>query len=342
MSLLDRIRLVGERRRLARATVEAYQYWVAYFLRYHRTADGWTHPIELRGPEVEAFLSHVASEKRLSASSANQAMCAIVFLYRRVLNGELAERYPECAPADAWRHHLGDISAERSARPARLPTVLSTREVADLLAAMRAGSMHELMSRLLYGTGLRVMEACTLRIRDLDFDRRQILIRSGKGEKDRVVMLPDSLAAALATQCQRARARHDRDLRHGGGYVPVPDVVANKIDYAETDWRWQFVFGSTTIRRDEHGHGVRWHAHPSVLARTIREAARRAGIAKRVSCHTFRHSFATHLLEAGYDIRQVQTLLGHASLKTTMVYTHVMNRPAIAVTSPLDRIAVAV
>ncbi len=185
-----------------------------------------------------------------------------------------------------------------------------------------------------------MMECCTIRLRDLDFERGQIIVRSGKGDKDRIVMLPQTLRRRLVEQCRRVRAQHERDISKDGGYVPLPDVLVNKVPYAQQDWRWQFVFPSVTLRQDENGRGYRWFANPSVLERTVRDAARRAGIPKRVTCHTFRHSFATHLLEAGYDVRQVQTLLVHYKMDTTLIYTHVMNKPAIAVKSPMDAIAV--
>lgn len=197
------------------------------------------------------------------------------------------------------------------------------------------------MVELLYGTGLRVAECCTVRIRDLDFDCRQIVVRAGKGDKDRLVMLPDRCVAALSQQVRNVRRRHEADLKRGGGFVPVPDVLTHKTPYAQTDWRWQYVFPSATLRLDEQGIGRRWSSDPSALDRKMKAAARAAGIAKRVSAHTFRHSFATYLLEAGQDIRQVQTLLGHSDVKTTMIYTHVVSRLLTAVTSPLDRLAVA-
>jgi integron integrase len=364
MKLLERVADVGARLHLSPLTVECYQRWIEQFLAFcatpvappiqqtaqraeewdisqgllleepppqsqPATARGiWRHPRELGADEVGRFLTHLAVGRRLSASSQNQATNAIVFLYKRVLADELPE------------NHLGRFAAERSKRPRHVPTVLSESEVRLVIDHMPQDSVRTLMVRLLYGTGLRVMEACTLRLRDIDFDRRQIIVRSGKGGKDRIVMLPASLHGPLAEQVRRVRHRHQRDLAKGGGYVPLPDVLGNKVPYAETDWRWQFLFPSQILRRDDQGRGTRWHADSGVLDRFIRQAVKEAGVAKRVSAHTLRHSFATHLLEAGYDVRQVQTLLGHANLKTTMLYTHVMNKPAVSVTSPLDRLHV--
>jgi integron integrase len=329
MKLIERLCDVAKRLHLAAATIECYSRWVSEFLRFHRGVAGeWVHPRRLGAKEVETFLTHLARDRRLSASSQNQAVNAIVFLYKQVLADEL--------PGD----HLGKFAAERARRPERVPTVLSTDEVQRIIEAVKEGSMHRLMIQVLYGTGTRVNECCTLRLRDIDFDRTQIIVRSGKFNKDRIVMLPGSLQAALAAQCRKVREQHQRDLSKGAGGVPLPNELANKAPYARDDWRWQFVFPSMSVARDENGKGYRWHAHPGVLGRTIRSAARRAGLSKRVSPHTFRHSFATHLLEAGYDVRQVQTLLGHERLETTMIYTHVMNKPAVAVTSPLDRLPI--
>jgi integron integrase len=328
MKLLERLATVGKRRHLSPLTVECYQRWVREFLTFHKRGDHWRHPAELGGADVEAFLNHLAQDRRVAASTQNQALNGIVFLYNRVLVEELGE------------DHLGRFAAERSKRPGRVPTVLSVNEVRRMIAAIEEGSIHQLMVELLYGTGMRVMECCTLRLRDLDFDRAQIVIRGGKGDQDRVVMLPGSLVKRLTEQTRRVRSRHERDVKKGAGYVPLPDALAHKVPYAQQDWRWQFLFPSAVLRRNEAGRGARWHADPGALGRVVRDAAAAAQISKRVSPHTFRHSFATHLLEAGHDIRQVQTLLGHASLKTTMIYTHVMNRPAVSVTSPLDRLAV--
>jgi integron integrase len=252
-----------------------------------------------------------------------------MFLYRQVLAGELGQ------------DHLGRFEAERSRRPTRIPTVLSLDEARRIIEVLPARSAHKLMVELLYGAGLRLNECCTLRLRDLDFDRGQIIVRGAKGDKDRQVMMPQALREGLIEQARLARFRHERDMRVDGGYVPLPDSLVHKTPYAQRDWRWQFIFPSTVLRRDRQGRGFRWYANPKWLDTVIRRAAAEARIAKRITAHTFRHSFATHLLEVGYDIRQVQTLLGHASLKTTMVYTHVMNRPAVAVASPLDRLLAA-
>jgi len=274
-------------------------------------------------------LTHLAHDKKLSASRQNQAFHAILFLYRKVLVEELGEE------------HLGKIHSTRARRPVKVPTVLSAAEVARVLAAMRPGSMFEVMTRLLYGTGMRLMERCTLRVRDIDFDRAQIIIRQGKGDKDRLVMLPATLAPVLREWVEEAEKRFARDVSKDGGYVPVPDPVLHKMPYAERDVAWQYVFASRVMRKDDAGGGVRWYTDKAALDRAIRSAAGRAGVRKRVSAHTFRHSFATHLLETGYDVRQVQTLLGHSALATTMIYTHVMNRPQIGVASPPDRLALA-
>ena len=332
MKLLQRVADAGARPHLASNTIDCYSRWIREFLAFHRDGERWVHPRELGAKSVERFLTHLARKRRLSASTQNQATNAIVFLYKQVLAEEL--------PGD----HLGKFVAERSKRPVRTPTVLSVDEAMRVIDSAADESMHRLMMRLLYGTGMRVAECCTLRVRDLDFDRAQIIVRSGKGDKDRIVMMPVSLRGELAEQTRKVRTRHEADLKKGGGWVPLclseqgADELSHKVPYAETDWRWQFVFPSASLTRDEQGNGYRWHVHPGVLGRAVRDAAKRAGVSKRVSPHTFRHSFATHLLEAGYDIRQVQTLLGHERLATTMIYTHVMNRPSVAVVSPLDRL----
>jgi integron integrase len=325
MKLLEWMEAVGRRRRLASSTIQCYQGWVKDFLRFCRQGERWRRPEELAEGEVEMYLTYLARERRLSASSQNQAVNALVFLYKHTLAGTVKEG------------HLGKFSAERSRRRVRTPTVLSEAEVRRVIGAIEQPTFR-LMAELLYGTGMRVGECCTLRVRDVDFDRGQVLVRGGKGDKDRVVMLPAVLRDALRGQVERVRMRHAKDCASGGGYVPLPDAVRNKVKHAERDWRWQYVFGSAVMRRDDRGRGMRWHCDAGGVSRAISGAYRRSGVAKRVTPHTFRHSFATHLLEAGYDVRQVQTLLGHEKLETTMIYTHVMQQPAAVVVSPLDRL----
>jgi integron integrase len=329
VKLLEQLEIVGKRRRLAPNTIGLYSHWVRQFLSFAAQQHGeWKHPAQLGTTDVEAFLNDLVVRRRLSASAQNQAMCSLVFLYTHVL--------VDVIPQD----HLGRFLLQRSRRPIRAPTVLSKDEVRRVIEAIDPARISRLMVELMYGTGMRVSEVCTLRIRDIDLGRAQIIIRAAKGEKDRVVMLPATLQDRLGAQIDAVEARWREDVARGGGYAPVPDALLHKRPRAGHELPWQFLFPSIVMRRDECGHGVRWHTDPSTLDRIVYAAAQRARIGKRVTCHTFRHSFATHVLEAGYDIRQVQTLLGHAALKTTLIYTHVMNKPAIAVTSPLDRLAV--
>ena len=330
MKLLERVDLVGRRERLAPSTIDAYSAWIRQYLRFASARLGrWEHPAKLGTSDCEAFLNDLVVGRRLSASSQNQALNALVFLYSHVLENTI--------PQD----HLGKFALLRSRRPRRIPTVLSADEVRRLIEAIDPARISRLMIELLYGTGMRVGEVCTLRVRDIDLGRAQIIVRAAKGDKDRIVMLPASLRDRLVEQLDTVEQRWRDDVRQGGGYAPVPDALLHKRPRAGHELPWQFVFPSVVMRRDECGRGVRWHTDPSALDRIVYAAAQRAGIPKRVTCHAFRHSFATHVLEAGYDIRQVQTLLGHASLNTTQIYTHVMNRPAVEVASPLDRLATA-
>ena len=330
MKLLEQLVVVAKRRRLAASSTDAYRGWVRQFLTFSATRHGrWRHPAELGTADVEAFLNDLVVRRRLSASAQNQALCALVFLYRHVLD--------DVIPHD----HLGTFLLQRSRRPQRLPTVLSGDEVRRVFDAVPGDHICRLMLELMYGTGLRVSEVCTLRVRDIDLGRLQVIVRAAKGDKDRVVMLPAALHGRLAAQLAAVEGQWRRDLRRGGGYAPVPDALLHKRPRARCELPWQFLFPSVMLRRDDERRGTRWNVHPTTLERVVDAAAQRAGVRKRVTCHAFRHSFATHVLEAGYDVRQVQTLLGHASLKTTMVYTHVMNKPAVAVQSPLDRLASA-
>jgi integron integrase len=314
--LLEQLRDAIRRRHYSPRTEDAYVHWVKRFIYY----SGKRHPAELAGAEVSAFLNHLAREPDVAAATQNQALSALLFLYKEVLGRPLP-----------W---LDDL--ERAKRPARLPAVLTRTEVQRLLAGMRGTKW--LMASLLYGAGLRLRECLKLRVKDIDFDYRQILVRDGKGAKDRVTMLPASLIELLKAHLVRVKALHERDLAQGCGDVELPHALARKYPRAQYEWAWKFVFPSHKLSPDP-GSGVirRHHVYENYLVRGVKDAARAAGIAKHVSCHTLRHSFATHLLEGGYDIRTVQELLGHASVETTMVYTHVMNKGGRGVTSPLDR-----
>ena len=321
MKLLDQYEAACKVRRLAARTIPTYKRWVEEFLRFHHDRTGrWIHPQEMGERELEAFLTHLAVNRRVAESTQNQALGAILFLFRHVI-----------------RKDLGSLDAVRARRPKRLPTVLSKFEVRRLIAAMPEKGTHRLIVELLYGTGMRISECCQLRVCDLDLDRGQILIRGGKGNKDRATMLPQSLEERLKAQLEFVRLRHERDVEKGAGYAPVPTSLEHKRHGAAREYRWQFVFGSTVARPDrETGRVLRWYAHPGAVDRSVKQAADIARIGKRVTCHTLRHSFATHLLENGYDIRTVQELLGHKNVETTMIYTHVMKKPGLGVRSPLD------
>ncbi|MBI5936895.1 MAG: integron integrase [Betaproteobacteria bacterium] len=299
-------------------TEQAYLDWIKRFIRHF----GKRHPREMGAVEVEAFLTHLAVAGNVAASTQNQAKAALLFLYREVLEVELP-----------WLDGI-----ESAKRPARLPVVLTASEVGALLD--RLDGVHALIGRLLYGTGMRLMECLRLRVKDVVFPRREILVRDGKGLKDRVTVLPDSLAPALLEQLQRARELHARDLAAGHGEVYLPFALDRKYPQAGREWMWQYVFPTGQLSVDPRSDMVRrHHVHDQAVQRAIRAAAIAAGIDKPASPHTLRHSFATHLLEGGYDIRTVQELLGHSDVKTTMIYTHVLNRGGRGVISPVDRIA---
>jgi len=290
---------------------------VRYFVFFH----GKRHPAQMGAPEVTAFLSWLATQRNVAAATQNQALSALLFLYKHVLGVELP-----------W---LGELV--RAQRPVRLPTVLSEAEVRRLLDCLTG--VARLMVGLLYGSGLRQIECLSLRVKDVDFAYRQIFVRDGKGGRDRVTMLPENLVQPLQQHLGRVRALHGRDLKEGFGEVRLPHALARKYPRAARTWAWQYLFPSGQRSADsENGVIRRHHGHPDTLSRAVSRAAASAGIQKRVSCHTLRHSFATHLLERGYDIRTVQELLGHSDVSTTMIYTHVMNKGARAVRSPLDRL----
>lgn len=268
---------------------------------------------------MTAFLSSLATDARVSASTQNQALAAILFLYAEVLQQELG-----------WLSEL-----VRAKRPIRLPVVMSREEVAEMLAQLRG--TPRLMASLLYGAGLRLAECVELRVKDLDFGTGQMIIRRAKGQKDRAALLPASLVEPLHAHLAEVRALHESDLRAGAGFVELPAALGVKYKNAAREWSWQWVFPATrTYIHPGSGERRRHHLHETVLQRAVREAARVAGLSKPVSCHTLRHSFATHLLEAGYDVRTIQKLLGHNDLRTTMIYTHVLNRGPLGVKSPLD------
>jgi integron integrase len=315
--LFDRIRDRLRFKHYSIRTEHTYLHWIRRFVLFH----GKRHPRELGGPEVEAFLTDLAVSRNVTAATQNLALSAILFLYREVLEIELP-----------W---LDDI--QRAKKPARLPTVLTSREVSDLLAQMEG--VTGLMARLLYGTGMRLMECVRLRVKDVDFSMRQIVVRDGKGGKDRVTMLPEKLIPPLQDQIRLVRVVHEQDVRAGLGAVYLPDALAVKYPNAALALGWQYVFPAAEISTDPRG-GMRrrHHIDEKLIQRRMKRASAGAGIVKPVSPHVLRHSFATHLLEAGYDIRTVQELLGHSDVSTTMIYTHVLNRGGRGVLSPLDRI----
>lgn len=319
--LLDRLRADLRTRHYSIRTEQAYVDWVRRFVLLHHKR----HPVGMGAAEVAAFFTHLAVDRQVSASTQNQAKLAILYLYKSVLNIDLP-----------WLDEV--VQAEA---PRRLPVVLTPTEVRELLLHMQGTT--GLMAQLLYGTGMRVMEVLRLRVKDVEFARREIVVREGKGNKDRVTVLPENLMRPLQAQLDHARALHEKDVQAGLGRVYLPHALAVKYPHADRTWAWQWVFPSPVRAMDPRpdartGLAVerRHHVFPESVQRAVREAARRAGIAKPVTPHVLRHSFATHMLQAGYDIRIVQELLGHADVSTTMIYTHVLNKGGRRVLSPLD------
>jgi len=301
-------------RRLAPRSEEAYLQWTKRYIFFH----GKRHPKDMGEAEVRAFLTHLAAGLNVSASTQNQAFNALVFLYRHVLGRDLELK-----------------GVERARRSQFVPVVLSKAEVGRLLAALP--DKHRLFFQFLYGTGLRLMEGLRLRIKDVDFERNQVVVRGGKGAKDRVTMLPESLRAALEGHLQRVALLHQRDLAEGLGAVSLPGALRLKYPNAEREWIWQWFWPGAAISVDPaDGRRKRYHLHETSIQRVMQTAVKLAGLTKPATCHTLRHSFATHLLENGYDIRTVQELLGHKNVATTQIYTHVMQKPGIGVRSPLD------
>ncbi len=310
-SLVDQMRL----RHYSRRTIETYVSWALRYIKFHHKR----HPRELSRSHVEEFLSSLAIESNVSASTQNQALAAVGFLYREVLNLPIED---------------GEALA-RAKRPVRLPVVLTRDEVRRLIGEMDGAP--QLVAMLLYGAGMRLLECLELRVKDVDFGSNQILIRGGKGDKDRLTMLPTASVTQLRKHLDEVRVTHARDLRRGGGRVDIPGALARKYPKASTEFRWQWVFPATRTHVDIVTRELRrHHLHPTVIQRAVSEAVRLAGLMKRATCHTFRHSFATHLIEDGYDIRTVQELLGHSDVRTTMIYTHVLNKGGRGVRSPID------
>ena len=313
--LLDQVRRAVRTRHYSLRTEESYVGWVRRFIRFNKNR----HPTEMGSGEVNTFLSHLAVSGKVAAATQNQALAALLFLYRDVLHLEVD-----------WLEGL-----VRAKKPKRLPVVMSKAEVKAVLDQMPPDK--HLMASLLYGCGLRLMECLRLRVKDLDFARREIMVRDGKGGKDRVTMLPQSLAPALADHLRRHKAWFERVSAEGRGRTSLPEALERKYPRAPYEWKWQFLFPAPRYSKDPRtGLLRRHHLNEGVLQRAVHGAVVAAGITKPVSCHTFRHSFATHLLEAGYDIRTVQELLGHRDVSTTMVYTHVLNRGGRGVQSPAD------
>ena len=316
---LDQFRDCLRVRHYSLRTEETYVAWVRRFILFH----GKRHPKAMGALEVQAFLTHLAVDRTVAPSTQNQAKAALLFLYRHFLGLELP-----------WLEEVVQAKAT-----IRLPVVLSLGEVRTLLEQM--DGVMGLAARLLYGTGMRLMEGLRLRVKDLDFDRQEILVRQGKGGKDRVTMLPASLVPNLKLHLVKVRALHERDLEEGYGEVYLPDALAVKFKAAPQAWGWQWVFPSHLRSKDPRsGVERRHHLHPESVQKAVRIAARQGELTKPISPHILRHSFATHLLEAGQDIRTIQELLGHKNVETTMIYTHVLNRGGHGVTSPLDRVPV--
>ncbi|HET8880934.1 MAG TPA: integron integrase [Solimonas sp.] len=319
LKLHDQFRLRIRALHYSRRTEETYWHWIKRFIVFH----GKRHPSTLGQPEAEVFLSSLATDRNVASSTQNLALASILFLYKEVLGEDLP-----------W---LSDVT--RAKKPKRMPTVLSRRETGDLLAAVGEEGTAALVVHLLYGTGMRLLEALRFRVKDVDFDRRELCVRDGKGGKDRVTVFPQVLLAPMRAHLAWRRTVFDEDLRRGKAGVWMPDALAVKYPNATREWGWQYVFAADHFSTDPvSGTERRHHLGESSIQKLIRRAALQARIAKPVSPHTLRHSFATHLLEAGADIRTVQELLGHSDVRTTMIYTHVVNRGGLGAVSPLDRV----
>ncbi len=314
LKLLDRVRRALQSRHYSRRTEQAYVGWVKRFILFHKKR----HPSTMGPWHVREFLSHLAVDRHVSPSTQNQALSAIVFLYKEVLGHDIG-----------W---INDVI--RAKKPKRLPVVLSRSEVKQVLAHLEGDRW--IAAALLYGAGLRLKECLELRVKDLDFDRRQIIVRAGKGDRDRVTVLPRAVVEPLREHLSEVQRIFGRDREVGDVPVTMPAGLERKYPNAPREWGWQYVFPAVGLTTDDDGRTRRHHVHRSSVQRAVKDAVRASGVSKPASCHTFRHSFATHLLEAGYDIRTVQKLLGHRDVRTTMVYTHVVGGSELGVKSPAD------
>ena len=313
--LLDQVRDVIRRKHYSIRTEQAYIDWIKRFIIYH----GKRHPGEMAEEEVAEFLTHLARDLNVAASTQNQALSALLFLYKEVLKHEIG-----------WLQKV-----ERAKKPPKLPVVLSRAEVKQVFGHLHG--VPKLMAGLLYGSGLRLMECVRLRIKDIDFELAQITVRDAKGGKDRITMLPLNMSEALRRHLLRVKAQHEQDLEDGFGSVHLPFALARKSPKAAREWPWQYAFPSSRLSIEaRNGEKRRHHIAEGLLQSALKRAVDAAGIVKRANCHSLRHSFATHLLTKGYDIRTVQELLGHKDVSTTMIYTHVLSKPGIGVKSPLD------
>lgn len=314
--LMEQLHQPLRSRHYSRRTEQAYCHWDKRFIYFHNIC----HPAEMAEPEINAFLTHLAVKERVSASTQNQALSAWLFFYRHVIGREVGD--------------LGEVIRARKSK--RLPVIMTREEVKAVLSNLTGDKW--LMASLMYGAGLRLMECLRLRVQDIDFARNEILVRNGKGAKDRITMLPESLKAPLQEQLKKTRAIHEKDLADGWGRVQRPSALDRKYPNAPRHWRWQWVFPQENRWKNTRtGEEGRHHTHETILQRAVKEAVRNAGVIN-VGCHSFRHAFATHLLEAGHDIRTIQELLGHQDVQTTMTYTHVLNKGGMGLQSPADRL----
>lgn len=313
--LLTQLSQAIRSRHYSRKTEATYIHWIKRFIFFHHVR----HPKDMAEPEINAFLTHLAVKEHVSASTQNQALCAIIFLYKYVLNRK-----------------IGDIGEVIRAKQSRYIPVVMTKDEVKAVVGNLTGD-KKLMISLMYGTGLRLMECLRLRVQDIDFGRNEITVRDGKGAKDRITMLPESLKEPLRQHLVKVKSVHESDIKDGWGYVQMPYALDRKYPNAPRDWRWQWVFPQEKRwKNTKTGEQGRHHVHETLLQKAVKEAVIKAGIPKHIGCHTFRHSFATHLLENGYDIRTIQELLGHKDVSTTMIYTHVLSKGGHGVKSPFD------